>query len=93
MIPLTHTLIVAALIFVIGITGVFLNRRNVIALLMSIELMLLAVNINFIAFSRELGDLTGASVFSFRADGCSGRGGGWPCHSCLLFSKQRHHQS
>jgi len=56
MIGLEHYLTVAAALFVIGIFGLFLNRKNVIILLMSIELMLLAVNINFIAFSSFLGD-------------------------------------
>jgi len=59
MIGLEHYLAVAAALFVIGIFGLFLNRKNVIILLMSIELMLLAVNINLVAFSSELGDLTG----------------------------------
>ncbi len=52
-------LTVAAILFVIGIFGIFVNRRNVIVILMSIELMLLAVNINLIAFSAHLGDLAG----------------------------------
>ena len=59
MIGLEHYLTVAATLFVIGIFGLFLNRKNVIILLMSIELMLLAVNINLVAFSSFLGDLTG----------------------------------
>ncbi|MDT8343637.1 MAG: NADH-quinone oxidoreductase subunit NuoK [Thermohalobaculum sp.] len=50
---------VAAVLFVTGIFGIFLNRKNVIVILMSIELMLLAVNINFVAFSAHLGDLVG----------------------------------
>jgi NADH-quinone oxidoreductase subunit K len=58
-ISLDHYLIVAALLFIIGAIGIFLNRRNVIVILMSIELMLLAANINFIAFSQYLGDLVG----------------------------------
>ncbi len=58
-ISLDHYLIVGALLFTIGGVGIFLNRRNVIVILMSIELMLLAVNINLIAFSRFLEDLTG----------------------------------
>jgi NADH-quinone oxidoreductase subunit K len=57
MVGLEHYLAVAAALFVIGIFGLFLNRKNVIVILMSIELMLLAVNINFIAFSSYLGDL------------------------------------
>lgn len=58
-ITLEHYLIVAALLFTIGIFGIFLNRRNVIVILMSIELMLLAVNLNFVAFSYFLHDLVG----------------------------------
>ena len=63
MIGLTHFLTVAAVLFVIGIFGLFLNRKNIIILLMSIELILLAVNINFVAFSWSLGDL-GGQVFT-----------------------------
>ena len=59
MIGLTHYLFVAAALFVIGIFGIFLNRKNVIVILMSIELMLLAVNVNLVAFSSFLGDLAG----------------------------------
>ena len=59
MIGLEHYLTVAATLFVVGIFGIFLNRKNVIILLMSIELMLLSVNINLVAFSSYLGDLTG----------------------------------
>ena len=58
-IELIHFLVVAAVLFVIGITGIFINRKNIIVILMSIELMLLAVNINFVAFSSYLGDLVG----------------------------------
>ena len=64
MIGLTHYLTVAAILFTIGVLGIFLNRRNVIMMLMAIELMLLAVNLNFIAFSRFLGDMAG-QVFVF----------------------------
>ena len=59
MVGLTHYLTVAAALFVIGIFGIFLNRKNVIVILMSIELMLLAVNINLVAFSSYSGDLVG----------------------------------
>jgi NADH-quinone oxidoreductase subunit K len=59
MIGLSHYLTVAAVLFTIGVFGIFLNRKNVIVILMSIELMLLAVNINFIAFSTHLGDIVG----------------------------------
>src|SRR5439155_991587 len=58
-IGLAHYLTVAAILFTIGIFGIFLNRKNVIVILMSIELILLAVNINFVAFSAYLGDLVG----------------------------------
>ena len=58
-IALVHYLTVAAVLFAIGIFGIFLNRKNVIVILMSIELMLLAVNINLVAFSAELDDLVG----------------------------------
>ncbi len=56
---LGHYLMLAAILFTIGVFGIFLNRKNVIVILMSIELMLLAVNINFVAFSAQLGDLAG----------------------------------
>jgi NADH-quinone oxidoreductase subunit K len=56
---LAHYLTVAAILFTLGIFGIFLNRKNVIVILMSIELMLLAVNINLVAFSAALGDLAG----------------------------------
>src|SRR6056297_1149489 len=59
MVGLEHYLSVAAALFVIGVFGIFLNRKNVIIILMSIELMLLAVNINLVAFSAFLGDITG----------------------------------
>ena len=59
MIGLAHYLTVAAILFTIGVLGIFLNRRNIILMLMAIELILLAVNINLVAFSAFLGDLTG----------------------------------
>jgi NADH-quinone oxidoreductase subunit K len=58
-IGLAHYLTVAAILFTLGIFGIFLNRKNVIIIMMSIELMLLAVNINFVAFSVVLNDLVG----------------------------------
>ena len=58
-IGLSHYLTVAAILFTIGIFGIFINRKNVIVILMSVELILLAVNINLVAFSAFLGDLTG----------------------------------
>ncbi|KPF69085.1 NADH-quinone oxidoreductase subunit NuoK [Piscinibacterium candidicorallinum] len=64
MLTLAHFLTLGAILFAISIVGIFINRRNVIVLLMAIELMLLAVNINFVAFSHFLGDLHG-QVFVF----------------------------
>jgi NADH-quinone oxidoreductase subunit K len=64
MIALSDYLILAAGLFMLAVAGIFLNRKNVILLLMCIELMLLAVNINFVAFSHFLGDMTG-QVFVF----------------------------
>ena len=61
---LGHFLVLSAALFCISVAGIFLNRRNVIVLLMSLELMLLAVNINFVAFSRHFGDASG-QVFVF----------------------------
>ncbi len=58
-IDVTHYLVLSAIVFSIGVFGVFLNRKNVIIILMSVELMLLAVNINFVAFSAALRDLLG----------------------------------
>ena len=59
MIGMHHYLVVSAILFVLGVVGIFLNRRNVIIILMAIELILLSVNINLVAFSAFLGDLTG----------------------------------
>ncbi|AOY01787.1 NADH-quinone oxidoreductase subunit NuoK [Jeongeupia wiesaeckerbachi] len=64
MITLTHYLVLAAILFAISVFGIFMNRKNLIVLLMAIELMLLAVNMNFIAFSQFLGDAAG-QVFVF----------------------------
>ena len=64
MIPLTHYLILGAILFSISMVGIFLNRKNVVILLMAIELLLLAVNINFVAFSHYLQDTAG-QVFVF----------------------------
>jgi NADH-quinone oxidoreductase subunit K len=64
LLTLSHFLVLGALLFAISVVGIFLNRKNVIILLMAIELMLLAVNMNFVAFSHFLGDLSG-QVFVF----------------------------
>ena len=58
-----HYLTLSAILFTLGVFGIFLNRRNIIIILMSVELILLAVNINFVAFSAQLGDLVG-QIFS-----------------------------
>ncbi|MFN8828373.1 MAG: NADH-quinone oxidoreductase subunit NuoK [Labrys sp. (in: a-proteobacteria)] len=58
-IGLSHYLAVAAVLFTIGVVGIFINRKNVIVILMSVELILLAVNINFVAFSTHIGDIVG----------------------------------
>jgi NADH-quinone oxidoreductase subunit K len=63
-VTLSHYLLLAGILFAISILGIFLNRKNIILILMAIELMLLAVNINFIAFSYYLGDLAG-QIFVF----------------------------
>jgi NADH-quinone oxidoreductase subunit K len=64
LISLSHYLVLGAILFAIGVVGIFLNRKNVIILLMSIELMLLAVNMNFVAFSHFLQDTAG-QIFVF----------------------------
>ena len=64
MVTLAHFLVLGAILFAISVVGIFLNRKNVIVLLMAIELMLLAVNLNFVAFSHYLNDMAG-QVFVF----------------------------
>jgi len=64
LVSLSHYLVLGAILFAIGLVGIFLNRKNVIILLMSIELMLLAVNMNFVAFSHYLQDISG-QIFVF----------------------------
>ena len=64
MISISHFLVLGAVLFSLAVAGIFMNRKNLIVLLMSIELMLLAVNINFVAFSYYLGDLAG-QIFVF----------------------------
>jgi len=64
MITLAHFLVLGAVLFCISVAGIFINRKNIIILLMAIELMLLSVNMNFVAFSRYLGDASG-QVFVF----------------------------
>lgn len=59
MIGIEHYLVVSSILFVMGMLGIFLNRKNIISILMAIELILLSVNLNFVAFSSFLGDMTG----------------------------------
>lgn len=59
MITLTHYLVVSAILFTLGVLGIFMNRKNLIVILMAIELILLSVNLNLVAFSNALGDLVG----------------------------------
>ena len=65
MITLNHYLILGALLFCLSVAGIIINRKNLIVLLMCIELMLLAVNVNFVAFSRFLGDVSGQAFVFF----------------------------
>ena len=64
-VPLGHDLTVSAILLVLGIFGIFLNRKNIIVILMSVELILLAVNLNLVAFSAALGDLAGQIMAMF----------------------------
>lgn len=64
MITLAHFIVLGAVLFCISVAGIFVNRKNIIILLMALELMLLSVNMNFVAFSRYLGDVSG-QVFVF----------------------------
>jgi NADH-quinone oxidoreductase subunit K len=77
-IGIEHYVVVSSILFVLGVLGIFLNRKNVIVILMAIELILLAVNINLVAFSAFLGDLTGADLRDVRADRGGGRSGDRP---------------
>jgi NADH-quinone oxidoreductase subunit K len=65
MITLAHYIVLGAVLFCISVAGIFINRKNIIVLLMAIELMLLAVNMNFVAFSRYLGDVSGQAFVFF----------------------------
>ena len=64
-IGLSHYMTVSAILFILGILGIFLNRKNVIIIMMSVQLMLLAVNINLVAFSADLGDMVGQVFIMF----------------------------
>ena len=79
MITLSHYLVLGAILFAISVVGIFLNRKNVIILLMAIELNLLAVNMNFIAFSHYLQDIAGPGVRVLHPDRGCGRVGDRAC--------------
>ena len=89
---LRNYLTVAAILFTIGVFGIFLNRKNIIIILMSIELILLAVNINFVAFSAYLRRSGGPGVRAVRADRRRRRSRHRPCHPRRLFPQPRHHR-
>ena len=91
-IGLGHYLTVAAFLFTLGIFGIFLNRKNVIVILMSIELMLLAVNINLVAFSTFLGDLVGQVFALFVLTVAAGGSRDRPRHRRRLLPQPRHHR-
>ena len=86
---LGHYLTVAAILFTLGIFGIFLNRKNVIVILMSIELMLLAVNINLVAFSAFLGDLVGQVFAMFVLTVAAGGSRHRPRHRRRLLPQSR----
>ncbi len=81
MLTLAHYLVLGAILFAISVVGIFLNRRNVIIILMAIELMLLAVNTNFVAFSHYLGRRAWPDLRFLRADGSGGGSGDRPRNS------------
>ena len=90
MIGIEHYLVVSTILFVMGMLGIFLNRKNIIVILMAIELILLAVNLNFVAFSAFLGRYDGAGIRDVYIDRCGGESGDWARHSCHLFPSARH---
>ena len=92
MLGLSHFLLLGALMFCISIAGIFLNRKNVIILLMSIELMLLSVNLNFVAFSYYLNDLAGQVFVFFHSHGCRSGVGNWVSHPGGAVQKPSDHQ-
>ena len=91
-IGLGHYLTVAAVLFTLGVFGIFLNRKNVIVILMSIELILLAVNINMVAFSTHLERHRRPGLRAADPDGRGRRGGDRPRHSGRLLPQPRLHR-
>ena len=92
MLTLPHFLILAALLFVIGVAGVFLNRKNILIILMSVELMLLAVNLNFHRLWPLSGRLARSDIFHFHSHGRRRRGRHWPGDSHCRLSQPPQHQ-
>lgn len=76
-----HFMLLSAILFTLGVFGIFLNRRNVIVILMSVELILLSVTINMVAFSSLHGDLTGQVFSNVHSDRGRCRSGDWSGHS------------
>ena len=92
-IGLGHYLSLGAIIFFLGVIGIFLNRKNVIVILMSIELILLAVNINLISFSIFTGDIVGQIFTMLNTNSCSRRGSHRACNYCCLLQEQGFNKS
>ena len=88
-IGLGHYLAVGAILFTLGILGIFLNRKNIIVILMSIELILLSVNINLVAFSTFLGDIVGQVFALLVLDGGGGRSRDRSCGAGGVFPQPR----
>ncbi len=91
-IGIEHYVVVSSILFVLGVLGIFLNRKNVIVILMAIELILLAVNINLVAFSAFLRRPDRADLRDVRADRRRRRGGDRPCDPGHLLPRPRHHR-
>ena len=92
MIGIEHYIVVSAIIFVLGVLGIFLNRKNVIVILLSLELILLAVNINLVRVQRFPGRFDRASFRNVRIDRRLGRGCHRSCDSRHLFPRPRHYR-
>ena len=90
-IGLGHYLTLGAVIFSIGVIGIFLNRKNIIVILMSIELILLAVNINFSSVFYLSWRFNWSSFYIIYSDCCCCRGCNWSCNNSSLLSKRRNH--
>ena len=89
-IGLAHYLVVSAILFTLGVAGIVLNRKNVIIILMSVELILLSVNLNFVAFSTALRRSHGTGLRPVRADRRGGGSGDRARHSGHLLPQPRH---